>query len=84
MRGRIRGGTTRPIGVSSIEDKIVQGALREVLEAVYEADFLSCSYGFRPGRSAHEAIRVLSGAMYRGEVKVVLEADIRVYLDHAS
>ncbi|HEU0035735.1 MAG TPA: hypothetical protein VFQ53_34220 [Kofleriaceae bacterium] len=41
-------GATRPIGVSTVEDKIVQGALRDVLEAVYEQDFLACSYGFRP------------------------------------
>jgi len=50
-------GKTRPIGISSLEDKIVQGALREVLEAVYEQDFLECSHGFRPGRSAHDALR---------------------------
>ena len=43
-------GKTRPIGLSTVEDKIVQGALREVLEAVYEQDFLDCSHGFRPGR----------------------------------
>ena len=49
-------GKTRPIGVSALEDKIVQGALRELLEAIYEQDFLDCSYGFRPGRSAHAAL----------------------------
>jgi retron-type reverse transcriptase len=47
---------SRPIGISIIEDKIVQGALREVLEAIYEQDFLPCSFGFRPGRSAHDAL----------------------------
>jgi len=52
-------GKTRPIGISTTEDKIVQGALREVMEAVYEQDFLECSYGFRPGRSAHDAVRAL-------------------------
>jgi hypothetical protein len=46
------GGMTRPIGVSAFEDKIVQDALHELLEAIYEQDFLDCSYGFRPGRSA--------------------------------
>jgi hypothetical protein len=50
-------GKTRPIGISAVEDKLVQDAVREVLEAVYEQDFLSCSYGFRPGRSAHDAVR---------------------------
>jgi len=53
-------GKTRPIGISSVEDKIVQGALREALEAVYEQDFLECSYGFRPGRSAHDALRAVN------------------------
>ena len=52
-------GKTRPIGISAFEDKIVQDALREVLEAIYEQDFLDCSYGFRPGRSAHDAMRAL-------------------------
>lgn len=74
-------GKTRPIGISTVEDKIVQQALREVLEAVYEADFLPCSYGFRPGRSAHDAIRELTGALYREEVTVVLECDLRAYFD---
>src|ERR1700730_9343073 len=46
-------GLTRPIGISATEDKVIQSALREVLESVYEQDFLDCSYGFRPGRSAH-------------------------------
>ena len=59
-------GKTRPIGVSTVEDKIVQGAIREVLEAVYEQDFLDCSYGFRPGRSAHDAIRALDQILSDG------------------
>ena len=52
-------GKTRPIGISAFEDKLVQDAVREVLEAIYEQDFLDCSYGFRPGRSAHDAVRTL-------------------------
>ena len=44
------GGRTRPIGISALEDKVVQGAVRHVLEAIYEQDFLDCSFGFRPGR----------------------------------
>lgn len=74
-------GKTRPIGISTIEDKVVQGAIREVLEAVYEQDFLECSYGFRPGRSAHDAIRALNAEVYRGEVNWVLEADIKSFFD---
>ena len=51
---------TRPIGISAIEDKIVQGALSEILGAIYEQDFLDCSYGFRPGRKPHDALRALN------------------------
>ena len=72
---------TRPIGISTIQDKIVQGALREVLEVIYEQDFLSCSYGFRPGRSAHDALGVLDRMLYSERIRWVLEADIRSFFD---
>ncbi len=75
------GGKMRPIGVSAFEDKIVQDALREVLEAIYEQDFLDCSYGFRPGRSAHDAVRTLDRAVHRGKVNWILEADIVSFFD---
>ena len=68
-------GKTRPIGISAFEDKLVQDAVREVLEAVYEQDFLDCSTGFRPGRSAHDAVRVLKRAVDSGRVNWILEAD---------
>lgn len=74
-------GKTRPIGIPSVEDKIVQGALMEVMNAIYEQDFLDCSYGFRPGRGAHDALRVLDRAAYKGEANWVLEADIKSYFD---
>lgn len=74
-------GKTRPIGVSTVEDKIVQGAVREVLEAVYEQDFLSCSHGFRPKRKAHDAIRVLKSEVDKGWVRFILEADIVSFFD---
>ena len=74
-------GKTRPIGVSTIEDKIVQDAVREVLETVYEQDFMDCSYGFRPKRSAHDALRALNRVVYRGEVNWILEADIVSFFD---
>jgi group II intron reverse transcriptase/maturase len=74
-------GATRPIGVSTVEDKIVQGALRDVLEAIYEQDFLDCSYGFRPGRSAHDAIRTLNGVIMRGHANYIVEADIVSFFD---
>ena len=75
------GGRTRPIGISAVEDKVVQGAVREVLEAVYEQDFVECSYGFRPGRGAHDAIRALNRAVYQGKVSWILEADIESFFD---
>jgi len=75
------GGKTRPIGISAVEDKVVQGALRELLEAIYEQDFLDCSYGFRPGRSPHDALRAFNGAVRRGEANFVLEADIVSFFD---
>ena len=72
-------GKTRPIGISTIEDKVVQNALTMVLEVLYEPVFLDCSYGFRPGRSAHDALRTVNAACMRGEVRWVLEADIRAF-----
>jgi len=74
-------GKTRPIGISSVEDKIVQGALREVLEAIYEQDFLECSYGFRPKRSAHDALRAMNQMVSRERIAVIMEADIQAFFD---
>ena len=82
-RGHIpkEGGKTRPIGISAFEDKLVQDAVRTVLEAIYEQDFLECSYGFRPGRSAHDALRTLDRSVHRGKVNWILEADIVSFFD---
>ena len=77
-------GKERPIGISSIEDKIVQSALHEMLEAIYEQDFLDCSYGFRPGRSAHDAIKVLNRSIRFGEANWILEADIESFFDNVD
>ena len=74
-------GKSRPIGISAFEDKLVQDAVREVLEAIYEQDFLDCSYGFRPKRSAHDAVRTLDRTVHRGEVSWILEADIVSFFD---
>jgi group II intron reverse transcriptase/maturase len=74
-------GKTRPIGISTVEDKVVQNALTMVLGAIYEQDFLDCSYGFRPGRSAHDALRTINAACMRGDVSWVLEADIESFFD---
>jgi len=77
-------GTQRPLGIPTFEDKVAQRAIVMVLEAVYEQDFRSCSYGFRPGRSAHQALRELYGAITRQGQYWVLDVDIRKYLDDAS
>jgi len=74
-------GKTRPIGISAFEDKLVQDAVREVLEAIYEQDFRECSYGFRPGRRAHDAIRALDRIVHQGNVSWILEADIVSFFD---
>jgi len=74
-------GKTRPIGISAFEDKLVQDVVREVLEAIYEQDFLDCSHGFRPKRSAHDAIRTLDRIVHRGEVSWILEADVLSFFD---
>jgi retron-type reverse transcriptase len=72
-------GKTRPLGISAFEDKIVQDALRELLEAVYEQDFLDCSYGFRPGRSAHGAIRAFHRIANAGKVNWTSGDAILIY-----
>jgi RNA-directed DNA polymerase len=75
------GKKTRPIGIPTFEDKVLQRAVTMVLEAVYEQDFMECSYGFRPGRSAHQALRALwSGLMDVGG-GYVYEVDIRKFFD---
>jgi RNA-directed DNA polymerase len=74
-------GGKRPLGILVLEDKIVQGAVAEVLSAVYEADFLDCSYGFRPGHSAHQALRTIHDAIISERVNWVFEADIRKFYD---
>jgi RNA-directed DNA polymerase len=74
-------GRRRPLGVASLEDKIVQRAVVEVLNAVYEEDFLGFSYGFRPGRSPHDALDALATGIQRTRVNWVLDADIRGFFD---
>ena len=70
-------GRQRPLGIAALEDKIVQRAVVEVLNAVYEVDFLGFSYGFRPGRSPHDALDALAVGIERKKVNWVLDADIR-------
>jgi len=78
-------GRQRPLGVAALEDKILQRALVEVLNAIYEADFLGFSYGFRPGRSPHHALDALAAGIVGKKVNWVLDADFSDYfssLDH--
>jgi len=76
-------GSQRPLGIPTFEDKVAQRAIAMVLEAIYEEDFLSCSYGFRPGRSAHQALRQLSGVITVRRQYWVLDVDVRKYFDSA-
>lgn len=81
------GKQTRPIGIPTFEDKVLQRAVAMLLEAIYEQDFLDCSYGFRPGRSAHQALKAVRDATMAVGGGWVLEIDIRKFfdtLDHAS
>ena len=77
-------GRQRPLGVTVLEDKIAQRATVEVLNAIYETDFLGFSYGFRPGRKPHDALNALYGAIMTRKVSWVLDADIRGYFDAIS
>ena len=74
-------GRQRPLGVPTLEDKIVQRAVVEVLNAIYETDFLGFSYGFRPGRSPHQALDALTVGIMTKKVNWVLDADIRSFFD---
>jgi group II intron reverse transcriptase/maturase len=75
-------GRQRPLGIAALEDKIVQYAVKTVLEMIYEEDFLGFSYGFRPGRGCHNALDALYVGIERRKVNWVLDADIRGFFDN--
>jgi group II intron reverse transcriptase/maturase len=75
-------GRQRPLAVPAIEDKLVQQAVVTILNQIYEEDFLGFSYGFRPGRSQHQALDALSYALLKKKVNYVLDADIRGFFDN--
>jgi group II intron reverse transcriptase/maturase len=77
-------GRQRPLGIAALEDKIVQRAVVEVLNAIYEADFLGFSYGFRPGRSQHDALDALAVAIIRTKVNWIWDADVSKFFDSVS
>lgn len=77
-------GRPRPLGIAALEDKIVQRAVVEVLNAIYEEDFLGFSYGYRPGRSQHDALDALAVGITRTKVNWVVDTDIRSFFDAVS
>lgn len=74
----------RPLGIPCLEDKLVQSGLVKILEPVYEQDFIQDSYGFRPGRSCHHALKALSEAVERNPVNHIVEADIKGFFDNVN
>jgi group II intron reverse transcriptase/maturase len=74
----------RPLGIPCLEDKLVQAALAQILGAIYEQDFIEGSYGFRPGRSCHDALRALSQAVEWESTNYMAEADIKGFFDHVD
>ncbi len=75
-------GKLRPLGIPTLEDKLVQSATAQILSAIYEADFLECSYGYRPSRNALQAVRELTDTLHRGQFEFIVEADIKGYFEH--
>ena len=74
-------GKQRPISIPALEDKIVQKATAEILNAIYEQDFLNCSYGFRPGRGQHQALDEVRRVICTRPTEWILEIDITAYFD---
>lgn len=74
----------RPLGIPSYEDKLVQGAFAEVLNVIYENIFLDCSYGFRPNRDCHKALKELDSIIMRKKVNYIVDADIKGFFDNVN
>jgi group II intron reverse transcriptase/maturase len=75
-------GRQRPLGIAAVEDKVVQQAVVTVLNAIYEGDFIGFSYGFRPGRGAHDALDALTAGIVWKKVNWILDADVQGFFDH--
>lgn len=73
---------TRPLGISTLENKIVERAVMKILESIYEQDFLECSYGFRPHRNCHQALKALNDAIMWQPVNHIVEADVKGFFDN--
>lgn len=74
----------RPLGIPAYEDKLVQSALARILNAIYEQDFLECSFGFRPKRGCHDALQLLDKIVNKDEIHFVVDADIKGFFDNVS
>ena len=77
-------GKMRPLGIPAIEDKLLQVAVKRILEAIYEQDFLRCSYGYRPGVGALDAVDKLTVKLEFGRYNFVVEADIKSFFDNVD
>ena len=77
-------GKLRPLGIPSYEDKLVQSVMSDILIGIYEPRFLDCSYGFRPGRSCHDVIKLIDNSLMLEQANYVLEADIKGFFDNVS
>ena len=75
-------GKLRPLGIPTVEDRLLQAAVARILSAIYEADFQECSYGYRPGRTAHQALKDLRTELIERRADWVVEADIQGFFDH--
>ena len=69
-------GATRPLGISNFEDKIIQKKMQEIIESIYDPIFLPCSYGFRAGKSCHDAIKDLLNYLYKTNVEIIIDVDL--------
>jgi group II intron reverse transcriptase/maturase len=78
------GGKWRPLGILVLEDKLVQRVVADILNAIYEADFLPCNQGYRPGRGAREGSRKLAERLTKGQIEFVVEADIKGFFEHVQ
>lgn len=77
-------GATRPLGISAYEDKLVQMGLVKILNAIYEQDFIEESYGFRPNRGCHDALKAITRKIEYGKVNYIVDADIKGFFDHVD
>ena len=77
-------GKLRPLGIPAYEDKLVQGVMRKILDAIYEPIFLDCSYGFREGRNCHQAIFEINRKVMMNKVNYVVDADIKGFFDNIN